>query len=150
MTGLFPACGPSCFRKKQIDALKYAEDSEKKDIALYGHGYVMDKKQKAATSEADAQVEEYRRRFKDIPEAENSEYVENLKYNIERNATLARILNRLNTFFTTNASSSNSSWTWVFGAFLDFIITILGLLVIYLAYTYFFPSRMVGGKRLGK
>ena len=150
MTGLFPACGPSCFRKKQIDALKYAEESEEKDIALYGHGYVMDKKQKAATAEADAQVAEYRKMFNDIPEVEDSEYVGDLKYNIERKATLARILNRLNTFFSVQPSSSNSSWTWVFGAILDLIITILGIFVIYLAYNYFFPSTMTGGKRLGK
>ena len=149
MTGLFPACGPSCFRKKQIDALKYAADSEEKDIALHGHGYVMDKKQKAATAEADAQVAEYRRMFKDVPEVEDSEYVADLKYNIERNATLAGILNRLNTFFTTQPASSSPSGWW-FGAFLDFVITLLAIAVIYLGYTYFFPSRMVGGKRLGK
>lgn len=149
MTGLFPACGPSCFRKKQVDALKYAADSEEKDIVLYGRGYVTDKKQKAATSEADAQVAEYRKRFNDIPAVEESEYVSDLKYNIERNATLARILNRLNTFFSTQAASSSSSGWW-FGAFLDFVITLLAIAVIYLAYTYFFPSRMLGGKRLGK
>jgi len=149
MTTLFPACGPSCFRKKQLDALKYASDSEEKEIALHGHGYVMAKKQKEATADADAQVEEYRKRFKDVPVVENSDYASALNYNTDRNANLAGILNRLNTFFTAQPASSSSSGWW-FGAFLDFVITLLVVLVVYLAYNYFFPSRMLGGKRLGK
>lgn len=150
MTSLFPACGPSCFRKKQLDALKYAADSEEKEIVLYGHGYVMAQKQKKATADADAQVAEYRKRFNDIPVVENSEYVGDLKYNIERNVTLARILNRLNTFFSVKPTSSNSTSGWWFRAFLDFAITVLAIVVIYLGYSYFFASRLSGGKRLVK
>jgi len=148
MTSLFPACGPSCFRKKQLEVLKYAQDSEEKDIALHGHGYVMAKKQKEATADADAQVADYRKRFNDVPVVESSYYVSDLNYNIDRNATLAGVLNRLNTVFETPASNSSSGW--YFSLFLDFVITILAIIVVYLAYTYFFASRMVGGKRLGK
>ena len=147
MTALFPSCGPSCYRKKKLDALKYAQESDEKDLAIYGHGYVQAKKQTEATAEADKQVTEYRARFKDWLDNSQPEDSEDMKYQIERDASLAAILNTLNKFFSQPPSTSSGWW---FSALLDFIITILAILLVYLIYTTFVASRMVGGKRLGK
>ena len=152
MTSLFPGCGPSCARKKRVDALQYAKDSDEKDIEIYGYGYVQAKKEKEATAEADAQVADYKKQFADWTansQPTDSEEVKDMKYQIDRDSDLAAILNRLNTFFTKPVQPSSSSGWW-FGLFLDFIITILSLVVVYLIYSTFFASRMVGGKRLGK
>jgi hypothetical protein len=151
MTTLFPGCGPSCYRKKKLDALQYANDSEEKEIAIYGHGYVQSKKEKEATVEADKQVLDYKKRFSDFTknsQKDDPQDVKDMKYQIERDSTLAAILNNLNGFFSKPPPSSHSGW-W-FGIFLDFIITILSLAVIYLIYSTFSASRIVGGKRLGK
>ena len=148
MTSLFPGCGPSCYRKKKIEALKYAKDSEALEVELHGHGWVQAKKEKEATAEADAQVAEYRTKFKEISEVEEPEEVGELKQEIHRKQTLSSILNRLNSFFS--KPPSISSWSWWFGVFLDLVITVLVIVVIYLIYVNFVAGRMVGGKRLGK
>ena len=148
MTSLFPGCGPSCYRKKKLDALQYAKDSEAYEVELHGHGWVKEKKEKEATAEADAQVAEYRKRFNEVLKVEESQYSKDLKYQINRNSDLSAVLNRLHQFFTNPPSNSSSGW-W-FGVFLDLIITVLVIVVIYLIYTNFIASRMAGGKRLGK
>ena len=152
MTSLFPGCGPSCYRKKKLDALQYAKDSEAYEVALHGHGWVRAKKEKEATAEADAQVSEYRKRFDDWTknsQPSDSEEVQNMKYQIERDSTLAAILNRLGSIFTKPPSTGSSSGWW-FGVFLDFVITVLALVLVYSIYTTFVASRMAGGKRLVK
>ena len=148
---MFPACGPSCHRKKKLEALQYAKDSDAYEIALHGHGWVQAKKEKEATSEADAQVSEYKKKFAEIVKSaqpDDSEEVKDMKYQIARDSTLAGILNRLNSFFSKPPSSTSSGW--YFGVFLDIVITLFAILVIYLIYKNFVASRMVGGKRLVK
>jgi len=138
MTSLFPACGPSCFRQKQLDALKYSKDVEANELVVHGHNWVQNKKEKEATEEADAEVSEYRRRFnewEDSTQPSDSQEVRDMKYQIERDSTLAAILNRLNSFFSKPPSSGSSGW-W-FGVFLDFVITVLALGVVYLLYKTF-------------
>ena len=151
MTSMFPACGPSCYRKKKLDALQYAKDSDAYEVELHGLGWVQAKKEKEATSEAEAQVSEYKKKFSEImnsAQPDDSEEVKDMKYQIERDSTLAGILNRLNSFFSKPPTSASSGW--YFGVFLDIIITVLGIGVVYLIYKNFVASRMVGGKRLVK
>jgi hypothetical protein len=151
MTSLFPGCGPSCARKKKLDALQYAKDSEAYEVALYGDGWVRTKKQEEATKEADEQVSKYKKQFAEwshVNQPADSDDVKDMKYQINRDVTLAAILNRLHTLFNKPSPSSYSGW-W-FGLFLDFVITVLAAVVIYMIYSVFIAGRMVGGKRLGK
>jgi hypothetical protein len=142
---MFPGCGPTCFRKKKLDALQYAKDSEAYEVALHGHGWVQAKKEKEATLEADSQVSIYKNKFNELQnniEPSDSEEVKDMKYQIERDSTLAAILNRLTSLFY-NHTSTNC----YFSALLDLIITVLAIYLIYIA---FLKGRIVGGKRLVK
>jgi hypothetical protein len=142
---MFPGCGPTCFRKKKLDALQYAKDSEAYEVALHGHGWVQAKKEKEATLEADSQVSIYKNKFNELQnniEPSDSEEVKDMKYQIERDSTLAAILNRLTSLFYNHTSTN-----WYFSALLDLIITVLAIYLIYIA---FLKGRIVGGKRLVK
>ena len=152
MTSMFPGCGPSCYREKKIAALQYAKDSDAYDAEVYGHGWVQAKKEAEAKVDADNQVSEYQKRYEDIlstAQPEDSAQVEDMKYQIERDSNLAAILNRLHTFFNAPPPPKSSSGWW-FSVFLDVVITVLVLVIIYLIYKTFVASRIVGGKRLGK
>ena len=149
---MFPACGPSCYREKKLAELQYAKDSDAYEIELHGRGWVQAKKEKQAKADADKQVSEYRKRFEDITnkaQPEDTPEMKDMKYQIERDSTLAAILNRLNTLFNSPPPPKTSSGWW-FSVFLDVAITILVLVVIYLIYKTLVAGRMVGGKRLGK
>jgi len=149
MTTLFPECGPSCYRKKKLDALQYAKDSDAYELALHGHNWVQAKKTKEAKAESDKQVSAYKKKFSEITvEPSDSQEVRDMKYQIERDSTLAGILNRLTSFFSKPPSPSSSGW--YFSVFLDIVITVLSLVVVYLVYKHFVAGRMVGGKRLVK
>lgn len=152
MTSMFPACGPSCFREKKLAALQYAKDSDAYDIEVHGRGWVQAKKEKQAKADADKQVSEYRKQYEDITtkaQPEDTSEIQDMKYQINRDATLAAILNRLHGFFNSPPPPKTSSGWW-FSFLLDAIITLLVLVIIYLVYKTFVAGRMVGGKRLGK
>jgi hypothetical protein len=152
MTSLFPTCGPSCYREKKLAALQYEKDSDAYDAELYGHGWVQAKKETEAKADADKQVSEYRKQYEDIlstAQPEDSAEVEDMKYQIQRDSDLAAILNRLHTFFNSPPPPKSSSGWW-FSVFLDVVITVFMLAIIYLLYKMFVASRMVGGKRLSR
>jgi len=183
-----PVCDSACQRQKLLAGLQtnLTQKEQTKDTdpegyeqariayytALNGDSWLITEKQRIAQDEISPKITSYSTQYEDLKKQQSSQQVfinlmnalqtqevgdekdlEFLKKQLESEKDKADVLNRLSVLGTQPADSKNYT-----PIVLDVLLSVLGLVVLYLVYTKFdvikgyfgmsSPSMIVGGKRL--